>query len=230
MKVDGIEVGDTNKSIYEYKGRDLKSLNIEEWLQFAKANKEFGEPGIAYDELRAIHEGIELLGNRPLTILETGMCFGTTTRYFLVRKLKYGGEVNSVESRIRPLFKKAMTDLGLWQELNVLEGNSMKVPWNKGIDVLFIDSEHALSDALGEYMRYRVFLNNNAIVGFHDADACYGVSRAIEIITGELDSLKLVSRSTGQAGFGLKVFQLDALNVVQNRIGRQKRKEKENAG
>ncbi len=225
MDIEGYAVRDEMKSIYEFKGRDFKNLELDEWLYFCKANKEFREPGVSYDELKAIHEAMEIQGRKPITILETGMCFGSTTRYFVIRKMKYGGEVNSIELKIRAPFIDAMKELGLSKEHNVIEGDTMIVPWNKKIDFLFIDSEHGLSDALGEYMRYRAFVEKGGFIGFHDTDFCYGVSRTIQI-ANEIDDLVLVSESTKVAGAGVKIFKMRDKGVVQNRINHEKQKNK----
>lgn len=49
------------------------------------------------------------------------------------------------------------------------------------VDFLLIDTEHGLEHALGEYMRWRNFLNSGALVAFHDS-TLPGPKRAIEII------------------------------------------------
>lgn len=220
----GIE--ETMKSVYDYLGADFKNFDLKDWFQFCKANHEFREAGLSYDELRALHFGMEGMKNKNnLRILETGMCFGVSTRYFIVRNLKYGGELYSVEVHLRALFKEAMEKLGLWKEVNFIDGNSMMIPWNKPIDFLFIDSEHALCFPLGEYMKYRLFLSPGSRVGFHDSDLCYGVHRAIQIIQ-EMDELVLVEDSSHHLAAGMKVFELRAREVNQNRINVEKTKNK----
>ena len=151
------------------------------------------------------------------------MCFGVTTRYFVIKKLRDGGEHYSCEIKIRDKFKEAMESLGLWDKVNVL-GDSMFCDWDKKIDFLFIDSEHGLSDALGEYMRYRRFLSDQAIVGFHDTDICWGVNKAIEVIQ-QIDDLELISEASNKASAGIKFFKVIGLNIAQSRINQQKRDE-----
>lgn len=202
-----------NKDILEFKGRDFKELGDLEWLQFCKANKSFGEPGLSAEEVVMLHNSIKSFAGKAITIVETGICFGVTTRYFVVRNLKYGGELYSFEVHIRPGFQKAMEELELWDKIHVL-GHSMKAPWDKDINFLFIDSEHAMSDALGEYMRFRVWLIGESMVGFHDSDNCYGVKRAIEI-ANEIDDLELVGEVTGRASAGIKLFKVKGLGQKQ---------------
>jgi len=204
-------IDDNQYTVEDFKGKDFKNFSTLEWFQFCKANKAFGEPGIAADELRALNEGCEKqIGHRPATIVETGMCFGVTTRYFIIRNLKYGGELNTFEVWIRDGFKKSMENVGLWDKINV-HGHSIKSPWDKDIDILFIDSEHALSDALGEYIRFRPYIKAETLIGFHDTDCCPGVKRAIEIIQ-EIDVLELVSESTNKAAAGIKFYRRTGTN------------------
>ena len=210
MIVDNIEIFEHNQDVLEFKGVDFKNMPLDQWFNFCKANKSYGEPGIDYYELAALHKACETLGKRPLTILETGMCFGTTTRYFLVRTIKFGGEVHSFEIHLREKFKETMQELGLWDKIN-LHGHSMKDPWDKEIDVLFIDSEHALADALGEYMRFREWLKADSIIGFHDTSCCPGVIKVIEMIQ-EVDELELISESNDRASAGIKLFKRKAKN------------------
>jgi len=221
MIIEEIEILEYNKDVMEFKGVDFKNMPIDQWLYFAKANLTYGEPGIDYYELAALHQACETLGKRPLTILETGMCYGTTTRYFLVRTIKYGGELHTFEVAIRGKFKETMQELGLWDKIN-LHGHSIKDAWNKDIDVLFIDSEHALSDALGEYMRFREWLKENSIIGFHDTSCCAGVKKALEMIQ-EVDELELISEVDNKASAGIKLFRRKAKNRTDRSWNMNKR-------
>ena len=203
------DIKDLNRDISEYKGKDISELAKHDelgWFYFAKANKGFREPGVSYQELYALYRGL-MTKKQPLNILETGQCFGTTTRFLLCYVMKYGGNLYSCECKIRPLFKESMEELGLWDKFTTLEGNSMTFPLdpNFTIDYLFIDSEHALEDALGEYMRYRAYLKGEAIVGFHDTECCPGVAAAIEI-ANMVDVLEPISIVENKASAGCRVY------------------------
>lgn len=194
-----------------FKGVDLSKLTTKQWFQFAKANKVFKEPGISAQELMALHTACEkVLGSKSINIVETGMCYGVTTRYFLVRTLKYGGTLTSFEMNIRERFKTAMLQLGLWDKINK-KGHSMKDNYEGNIDLLWIDSEHALEDALGEYMRFRVWCNENTLIGFHDTDCCPGVVKALELIQ-EVDELEPIAESTLVGGAGCQLFKIKKRN------------------
>jgi hypothetical protein len=198
------------RNIREFKGIAFEQMDLDTRVEFAKAQG-FPEPGVTVEELLAIQKGLDLLGKRPITILETGMCYGTTTRFFLTWLLQNGGNLHTVEFRIRTQFAVEMDYLGLWKDphFHVHEEDSRKMYWDSkdGIDFLFIDSEHALSDALGEYMRFRVFLNHNALIGFHDSQCCYGVKRAIEFIN-EVDVLEEVAANKSPSDAGIIVYKL----------------------
>ena len=201
----------------DYTIEDFKNMGPKDLFRFCKANKEFGEPGIAYDELRALWEAFEACGNGPMTILETGQCFGTTTRFFVVKTLQNGGEHFSCEIRIRDLFKEKMKAMNLWDKFTTI-GNSQTCPWpeDKGIGFLFIDSEHAMSNALGEYMRFRPYLHGEAIIGFHDTECCYGVGEAIKTIL-KMDAMEKVSESVNAASAGVKFFRLTGRGVNEHK-------------
>lgn len=201
---------DDNVSIYDFAGRDLTKLSEMEMLQFCKANKTFGEPGISGDELAALHIAAQSLGDRPIVSVETGICYGTTTRYFTLRSMRNGGRHHAFEIWVRDDFKKAMQDLDLWKKFDI-HGHSIKDNWQGNIDFLYIDSEHALQDALGEYMRFRVWLNDNSIVGFHDVDMCPGVAKALEMIQ-EVDDLELISSSLNNLAAGIVFFKVRKMN------------------
>lgn len=194
-----------------FEGVDLKKINTLQWFQFCKANKAFGEPGISEYELAALHNACEKsFGRNAINIVETGMCYGVTTRYFLIRNLKYGGTLTNFEVFTREKFEAAMRKLNLWQNI-IRKGHSMKDHYEGGIDMLWIDSEHALEDALGEYMRFRVWLNGNAVIGFHDTDCCPGVAQAIKMIQ-EVDDLELIEESTLVGGAGCQIFKMKNRN------------------
>lgn len=203
-------------SVMDFKGTDWKNMTTAQWFQFAKANKDWLDPGISWHELAALHEACELWKDKPAVILETGQCYGTTCRYFAIRNQKYGGELTSIELSHRPLFDAAMTELGLYQYMNTIRDHSQKIFWDKIINILFIDSEHALSDALGEYMKYRLFLVQDSIVGFHDSANCYGVRKAIDIIR-QIDDLELISSTPLPYGAGISMFKVVTMNGAQIR-------------
>ncbi len=210
VMTDMVDVGD-------FKDVDWKTAPVWKIFQFCKANKRWLDPGISWWELAALHEAVEKVKG-PAVILETGQCWGTTGRYFAVRTIREGGEFHSIELVTRPKFDEAMVEVGLAPFINTIRGHSQKIPWDKLIDILFIDSEHCMSDALGEYMKYRLFLKQGSIVGYHDVCNCWGVARAIEIMQ-EMDDLELISSTDIGYGAGISMFQVKNMNSAQIRRG-----------
>lgn len=212
------------KHIDLFKNYNWQNATDDNIMEFAKAD-DFPEPGISINELACFIEGLKAadLG----VYLETGMCYGTTTRAALAYCLRQGkGDIYSCEFKVREAFKAKMVELDYWDLIDVLEGDSMKIPWNKDIDFLFIDSEHNFDDALGEYMRYRRFLSMHAIVGFHDSSNCPGVIEALKVIHS-MDELELIAESNMEddASTGIKIYRLKALNVMFNAKAAELRKE-----
>jgi hypothetical protein len=113
-----------------------------------------------------------------------------------------------------------MIDLGIWSYVTVL-GDSMTCDFHDKLNVLYIDSEHGVDDALGEYMRYRRFLSDEAIVGFHDSSSCWGVREAIDIIK-KIDGLEYL---TGVDGFcaGIEFYKLKGLRLEMQKRDKEMR-------
>lgn len=218
LKKDGL-VCDDMVDARDFKGTDWKNMSIAKWFQFCKANKEWLEPGISWWELAALHMACEM-GKKPATILETGQCYGTTARYFLIRNQKYGGTLTSVELVVRPKFDAMLEDLGLASFVTTIRAHSQKILWDKMLDILFIDSEHCFSDALGEYMKYRLFLTQGSIVGYHDTENCNGVAKAIQVMQ-EIDDLELLNSVPMTYGAGIKLFKVQNMNTAQIRINKE---------
>lgn len=206
--------------LIDFKDFDWKNATNEDIVRFGKTT-DFGEPGISLSECWTLVKALESTGGRPLTIFETGMCYGTTTRIFIAWTLKYGGSVHSAEIHVRPLFKQKMEEAGYWQYVNPM-GDSRHLNWdrNKPIDFLFIDSEHALEDALGEYMYLKKYVPVNGVVGFHDYNCCPGVKFAVNIISF-IDLLHPVAYDTG-TGAGIIFYQLLRHNVGGEWLGKAK--------
>ena len=196
------------RPILEFKGFDWKNATIEDRIEFCLAD--VGEAGMSVAELLAINKGLETFNGKPITIVETGLGYGYFTRLFITHILKYGGELHSIDVRDRAAIIEPLIKLGLWDKVNFHLDDSRTINWSKDklIDYLNIDSEHSLSYALGEYIRFRMLLKGySSVIGFHDTDMCWGVKRAIEMIE-EVDVLELVADATNLASAGYKSFRV----------------------
>lgn len=199
------------RHILEFKGADFVNMSLEDRLEFAVA-KGIPMPGVTPNELLALQKGLDTLSPNPI-IVETGLGAATSTRFLLTHILKHGGELHSVERKIKPDTKNPLVELGLWDKIYIHEVDSRVMNWpkDKWINCLFIDSEHAISNVLTEYMRFRWFLRGKPIVCFHDTEACPGVRRAIEIIQ-EMDILELIADNK-RGGFGIQIYKVIARDM-----------------
>jgi len=194
--------------ILDYKGADFKSFDMIQCIEFASAEGGSIERGMNPVELEIMYRGLQLLGNCPLTILETGMGWGYSTRMFLLHILRYGGELHSIEIFPRKEFLNYLEELKIREYVQVHEADARKFNnWDKSIDYLNIDSEHAISNILSEYFRFRLHLiPAKSLIGFHDVSLNH-VARGLEILN-EVDNLEpvIVNKKTG--GFGYNLYRL----------------------
>lgn len=196
------------RPILEWKGFDWKTATLEDRIEFCLSD--VGEAGMDHFDLRALAAGLDSFAPKPIVIVETGLGWGFSTRLFLTYILKYGGELNTIDIMARKGIVDPLEALGLWKHVNYINYDSRQINWpfNKYIDYLNLDSEHALSFALGEYMRFRaVLLDHQSIVGFHDTDVCYGVKRALDMIE-EVDVLRPFAKAENMGGAGYKSFHI----------------------
>jgi hypothetical protein len=197
--------------ILDYKGADFKSFDMQQSIEFASAEGGKIERGMCPAELEMIWHGLELLGHMPITVVETGMGWGYSSRMFILHMLKYGGEFHSIEIFPRLEFLDYLEQLGLRNYMQVHQADARKFNhWDKPIDFLNIDSEHAISNVLGEYFRFRLHLNQHrALVGFHDS-TLPAVARGLEMLN-EIDNLEPIYTGINTGGFGYHLYRLQYL-------------------
>lgn len=194
--------------ILDYKGADFKTFDMLQSIEFATADGGKMEQGMNHVELEIMYKGLQLLGQRPLVILETGMGWGYSTRMFMLHIIKYGGELHSLEIFPRLELLDYLEQLDIRKYVHVHQADARKFNhWELPIDYLNIDSEHALSNVLGEYFRFRLYLNAAiSLVGFHDVSLPQ-VKRGIEILN-EVDNFEPVILGEHTGGFGYNLYRL----------------------
>jgi hypothetical protein len=64
--------------------------------------------------------------------------------------------------------------------LRVAHSMKTQLPEDFKVDFLLIDTEHAIENALGEYMRWREYMASGAIIAFHDS-TLPAVKRSIDL-------------------------------------------------
>jgi predicted O-methyltransferase YrrM len=105
-----------------------------------------------------------------ITILEIGVRDGLSTNAFLrglaLRKAQgdWGsGKLYSIDikdcSRVVSLKKE------FWE---FILGDSTKVPWNRPIDIFFIDGDHSAEGAKTDYYKYLPYVKKGGIIFIHD--------------------------------------------------------------
>ena len=134
MEVGKLLMEEQAGSVLDFKDFDWKNATNEDIIRFAKTT-DFPEGGIQLTECWALIKALESTGGRPLTIFETGMCYGCTTRIFIAWTLKYGGAVYSAELNLRPLFQQKMEEAGYWQYLNGNMPSTPQHPKSKGMRI-----------------------------------------------------------------------------------------------
>jgi len=197
-------MGEAKGYLNDFKGFDWKQATDADIIAFGKT-LDFPERGISTDECKTLLKALNALKGTTPTILETGMFYGTSTRIAIAWTLKHGGKVFSCEVNPQPLFEQKMRESGYWQYVNPLIGEAQKIQWYSKIDFLFIDADHSLQDALGEYMKFRIWLSDNAIVGFHDSDNCTGVKLTMDI-ANIVDRMEVIGQSNEASG--IKFFRM----------------------
>lgn len=155
--------------------------------------------------------------SQPSVILEIG-CYAGGSAYFLGRGAELSDSfvysVDPFDSDLErqakesdgsdyhnKLSKKEVQDTmrrhGLENRVILVEGFSTEVAlaWDKPIETLFIDGNH--KQAYNDYVAWRIYLANNAVIVFHDGNfPKYGrrdVSEAIERIVSE-EGLTIIRR------------------------------------
>jgi predicted O-methyltransferase YrrM len=194
------------KDIMEFVNFDWAHATDLDMLLFARVSN-ITETGLDIYECGAFLEALKISNFIKMRYLETGQAQGVSTRMALAWVLKYSGEVNSIELKPNKVFLDIMVKSGYMDKVNTIVGDSMKVPVeDKIINFMFIDSEHATSSALGEYMRFRPYFRKGSVVGFHDV-SLPGVSRALSIIE-KIDELEILSEHVTNACFGIKFYRM----------------------
>lgn len=205
------------RHILDYQGADFKSFDMKQSIEFASSigNYPKEDRGMGPLELEMIYRGLQLLGAMPLTIVETGMGWGYSTRMFILHIIKYGGEVHTIDLTPRQLFLENLEKLGIRDYLHVHATDARQFNnWDKPIDFLNLDSEHAISNVLGEYFRFRMFLKHHrALIGFHDV-SLPAVAKGVAMIN-EVDNLEPILVNIPTGGFGYSIYRLQYLEKLE---------------
>ncbi len=155
---------------------------------------------MSVNEIALLYDLLE--EKRPRKIVELGRNYGCSTRIFMQYVYRHGGILSSWDLKHWDGFIEIMGENGYHffptgngdfvtlpppgQDdcpVNLRIAHSIKtpIPANEMIDFLLIDTEHSVINALGEYLRWRFYLNSGALIAFHDS-TLPAVARAIEMV------------------------------------------------
>ena len=122
------------------------------------------------------------------TAVELGVARGESTIALLEAAKQIGGRVYSID--ITPCLdaKARVQSYGLQEYWAFIQGDDLKVEWNKSIDHLFIDAHHTFDQTMRELQKYEPYVRNGGIVTMHDIVSFPEVLQAIKsYIKGRTD-------------------------------------------
>lgn len=188
----------------ENERRDASSFTVEEISKFDKHQAVlyaratgFPETGMSPNEIGLMYDCLEKKGR--CNIVELGRNFGCSTRLFIQHVVRHGGTFESWDLKHWGNLKETFAaqgfgignegeDYGLLHagrliaEIKIADSIKTDIKnKERWVDFLLVDTEHGLENALGEYMRWRQYLNAGCFVAFHDY-VIPGVKRAIEVV------------------------------------------------
>lgn len=194
-------------SYLEEERRHVDSFTVDEIRKFDKPAAVFyaravglQETGMSPNEIALMYDLLEKKGK--CNIVELGRNFGCSTRLFFQHRLRHGGTFQSWDLRhwgdLRGTWERqgfTVKDVAGTNDYLILspegemlaeikEAHSIKTPIHddsRWVDFLLIDTEHGIENALGEYMRWREYLNAGAMIAFHDSTLPQ-VMRSIELV------------------------------------------------
>jgi hypothetical protein len=203
-----------------------KSGTKDDAVLFALATG-YPEMGMSNNEVSLLYDCLEKC--HPKHIVELGRRYGTSNRMFLQYVLRNGGTLESWDNDQHGILPESYLGMELpfvqqgndwicqpnpetkiW--LRVAESQrSPVVPTCRFVDFLLIDTLHDIEHALGEYMRWRNYLNSGAMIAFHDSNYP-PVNRSIEIakeVEAQAEKVTYVKEyvNSESDGYGLKVLE-----------------------
>ena len=150
-------------------------------------------PRLSIDDCRLLYDTV--LDYKCKIIVEIGAMLGTSSMVLGLAARQVEGRVFSIEIKPRKEWFENITDCGLQDTVELIQGDSKNVKHDlfPHIDFLFIDGDHQIQSALNDYLRWEPVVRKGGLIAFHDI---YGppsakVNKAIEMIL-EDDGCNLV--------------------------------------
>jgi len=143
------------------------------------------------------------------TIVELGTGPGESTIALLYAAKQIGGKVNSIDTDPCLEAKEKIKALGLQEYWTFIQGDDLKVEWNKPIDHLFIDTSHTFNQTIRELEKYEPYVNYGGIITIHDIVGYPEVLQAINSYIKDRTDLRLY-KYFNNWGLGI-IFKRDEL-------------------
>lgn len=125
------------------------------------------------------------------TVVELGTGMGESTIALLEAAKQIGGRVYSIDLDPCLEARAMIKAYGLERYWTFIQGDSLKIKWNKPIDHLFIDTVHTFKHAIRELKKYEPYVRRGGIVTLHDVVTWPGVLRAINRYVKNRTNLRL---------------------------------------
>lgn len=125
------------------------------------------------------------------TVLELGTAEGESTLALLQAAHQIGGEVYSIDVDPCLEARKMIENNGLLDRWTFIQGDDLQVKWEKGIDHLFIDTNHEFQHTLKELKKYEPYVREGGIITLHDIVSFPQVMEAITEYMKNRDDLRL---------------------------------------
>jgi len=112
-----------------------------------------------------------ILATMSKHILEIGTFRGYTA-ICMALALPDGGKVWTIDAkpkRIELYARKEIERFGLQDKIECVIGRSEDIEWNRSIDFLYIDGNHAYESVKADYLKFSPFMRESGVIVFHDS-------------------------------------------------------------
>jgi cephalosporin hydroxylase len=117
---------------------------------------------------------------RLCNVLELGVEKEHSTIAFLEASSQVGGHVCSVNLDSCGQAKAPVRNAGLEAYWTFIEGDDLKIDWQRLVDHLFIDTQHIFAQAFAELTKYEPYGSPGGVISLHDSVTFPGLARAAE--------------------------------------------------
>jgi len=159
----------------------LQNLNVHSCFSMKNLSSplefQMTQPTDIHEHLQTLHMlTIEL---NLKNILELGTRTGESTIALLLAAKELGGKMTSVDIDPCEDTKDEVKKLDLEQYWDFIQGDDLKLNWDKQIDHLFIDTSHTYDQTISELKKFEPYVRKGGLISLHDTVSCLPVLKAI---------------------------------------------------